>query len=117
MLNSQYILEKLDSFLTQSIPHTLHLLGGAAFDLVYDLPRFSEDVDIICTLDESKYMESQYFRDAILKTNEALEPEGLYITHIFEENGLVHTRDWTENLVPAPATAPQFKHFRNYSGR
>jgi hypothetical protein len=37
MLNSQYILEKIDSFLTQSIPFSLHLLGGAAFDLVEDI--------------------------------------------------------------------------------
>ena len=52
------------------------------------------------------------FSNALEKTNKKLEVHNLYITHIFDENSLVHTRDWTERLVSAPSDNPSFFHFQ-----
>ena len=89
----------------------MHLLGGAALDLVYDIERFSEDVDCICSLTEAQAIDNDEFQDALAATNDVLEPRGLYITHIFDEDELVHLPDWTARLVSPPSDAPTFRHF------
>ena len=111
MRNSEFILTTLDNHLKQRLPVSLHLLGGAALDLVYDIERFSEDVDCICSLTEAQAIDSDEFQNALAATNDVLEPRGLYITHIFDEDELVHRPDWTSRLPPPPAVAPTFQHF------
>jgi len=111
MRNSEFILTTLDNHLEQRLPVSLHLLGGAALDLVYDIERFSEDVDCICSLTEAQAIDSHDFQNALAATNDVLEPRGLYITHIFDEDELVHLSDWTSRLTPPPAAAPTFQHF------
>ena len=59
MRNSEFILKTLDSVLTVALPFRLHLLGGAALDLVYNIPRFSEDVDVMCTMAEGSFWETE----------------------------------------------------------
>jgi len=90
---------------------TLHLLGGAALDLVYGIERFSEDVDRICTMPEARTIDSDEFQNALASANDVLEPRGLYLTHIFDEDELVHLPDWTSRLTPPPSDAPTFCHF------
>ena len=100
MRNSEHILRTLDSQLDEPLSIQLHLLGGAALDLVFQIPRFSEDVDLMCTLVEGHAFDNPTLQAALERTNDLLEPDGLYLTHIFDESGLVHTRDWVERLVP-----------------
>lgn len=111
MRNSEFILKTLDDHLKQRLPVSLHLLGGAALDLVYDIERFSEDVDCICSLTEAQAIDSDDFQTALAATNDVLEPRGLYITHIFDEDEIVRLPDWASRLTPPPATAPSFRHF------
>ncbi len=111
MRNSEFILGTLDKCLDRPLEVTLHLLGGAALDLVYGIERFSEDVDCICTMSEARTIDSDEFQNALAKANEALEPRGLYLTHIFDEDELVHLPDWTSRLTPPPSGAPTFGHF------
>ncbi len=66
----------------------------------------------MCTLRGSKIFESPDVFKAIQETNEALEGKGLYMTHIFDEDGLVHTNDWISRLAPPPDTAPKFTNFK-----
>ena len=110
--NSEFILKTLDSNLTITLPFKLHLLGGAALDLVYNIPRFSEDVDVMCSLAEGDLWETPEITHALEITNKKLEAHNLYITHIFDENSLVHTKDWAERLVSAPPNGPSFRHFQ-----
>ncbi len=106
MRNSEFILRTLDACLKTQLQIPLHLLGGAALDLVYGIERFSEDVDCMCTMTEAEVIDSDEFQNALAETNEKLEPEGFYLTHIFDENGLVHLPDWADRLVKPPADAP-----------
>ena len=100
MQNSEYILATLDGCLNQRMAVSLHLTGGAALDLVYGIRRFSEDVDCLCTLTEAATIDSPAFQDALAETNRRLEPCGLYLTHIFDEDELIHLPDWTSRLTP-----------------
>lgn len=61
MRNSAFILRTLDDLLDRRLDVTLHLLGGAALDLVYGIERFSEDVDCICTMTEACAIDSAPF--------------------------------------------------------
>ena len=112
MSNSEHILQTLNSVLDKPLPITLHLLGGAALELVYELPRFSEDVDAMCTMGEAAFIDTDDFQNALRQTNSILEPEGLYITHVFDETGLVHTEDWVERLVAPNANSPRFEKLK-----
>lgn len=111
MRNSAFILETLDQCLDLRLDVTIHLLGGAALDLVYGIERFSEDVDCICTLTEARTIDSDTFQNAVANANEMLEPQGLYLTHIFDEDELVHLPDWTSRLTTPPPDAPTFCRF------
>jgi hypothetical protein len=111
MRNSEFILARLDDCLKHRLTVTLHLLGGAALDLVYGIERFSEDVDCICTMTEAQAIDSDEFQDSVAAANKALEPHGLYLTHIFDEEELVHLPDWPSRLTPPPPQAPSFPHF------
>jgi hypothetical protein len=111
MRNSEFILRALDQCLPRRIGISLHLLGGGALDLVYGIARFSEDVDCVCTLAEAHTMDSEEFQNALEKANDLVEPQGLYLTHIFDEDELVHLPDWTSRLTPPPSDAPTFRHF------
>jgi hypothetical protein len=111
MRNSEFILATVDKCLSRRLPVTLHLLGGAALDLVYNIERFSEDVDCFCSLTEAWVFDSDEFHNALATANAALEPHGLYLTHVFDEDELVHLPDWTSRLTNPPPAAPVFQHF------
>jgi len=87
MRNSEFILQALDECLERRLHVTLHLLGGAAIDLVYGIRRFSEDVDCMCTLTEAETIDSEEFQKALSATNNILQPRGFYLTHILTPTG------------------------------
>ena len=111
MRNSEYILSTFNAALAKPLPVPLHLLGGAALDIVHGIPRFSEDVDAMVAVSESQGFEKSWVADALEETNQKLENDGLYFTHIFEETGLVHTSDWLSRLVGPDDEAPRFSNF------
>ena len=63
--------------------------------------RLTQDVDAIIPLDQVEVFRADgNFWDAQEITNRELEPEGLYITHLFEADQVFLRRDWEQHLVP-----------------
>lgn len=115
MNNPQTILATLDSFLRDETRLVLH--GRAALALGYgqagaDL-AVTADVDVILPGMQMSAIESdRQFWEALDHTNAALEPRGLYITHLFTDEQVILTPEWEENLVPIPI--PTLKRLRAF---
>ena len=115
MNNPLRILVTLNGHLTQ--PAELTVFGRAALALGYThtLPEFvtTHDVDGILPLDWlAAEDENLDFWLAQQKTNEELEPEGLYITHLFRELEIILTPDWVKRRVRAPVELHKLTVFR-----
>lgn len=102
MNNPLRILQTLDRHLTQ--PAEITLFGRAALALGYEgsppALAASQDVDAILPLPWlAAEDENSDFWQAQVATNAELEPEGLYITHLFRELEVVLTPDWLARRV------------------
>ena len=102
MNNPLRILRTLDGFLTKDTE--MILFGKAA--IVLGFPNAPEeygstlDVDGILPSREMETIQKNLqFWGAIEKTNETLEPEGLYITHLFDETQTILTPDWPGKTI------------------
>jgi len=104
MNTAQTIAETLDRHLTQ--PTEVVVFGSSALllDRKYAVRlagRSTNDVDIIIPRDrELKIDADRGFWQAVRKTNQELEPQGLYLTHIFPEREVVLTPEWRRHVVP-----------------
>lgn len=103
MSHPETILRTLDGFLTS--PASLILYGRAALALGFPSPKpefeATLDVDAILPLSHMDSIEADYqFWDALEQTNQKLEPQGLYITHLFVENQVILFKNWLDHLVP-----------------
>ena len=115
MNNPLRILQTLDRHLTA--PAELTLFGRAALALGYagSPAAFAttQDVDAILPLSwlaaEDQNLD---FWQAQQRTNTELEPEGLYITHLFRELEVILTPDWLARRVPIHLELPRLKTFR-----
>ena len=115
MNNPERILQTLDRHLTQSAELTL--FGRAALALGYaDAPAafFStQDVDAILPLQwlaaENQNVD---FWQAQQRTNAELQPEGLYLTHLFRELEVVLTPDWLKSRVRIASSFQRLSVFR-----
>lgn len=84
-------------------PAHVRLLGGAALILGYGLHRSTEDVDLL--LDDREVnllIEEANIGAALEATNRLLEPEGLYVTHIWGPEQQILTPEWRECCRPVP---------------
>lgn len=103
MSNAERILSVLDSGLDHSV--RLVIYGRSALALGFNNPpaatSLSLDVDAIipASMVESLRMDAGFW-DAQENANRLLEPEGLYITHLFEANQVFLRPDWESQLVP-----------------
>ena len=71
--------------------------------------RVTHDVDIIIPSDRELQVESdQSFWHAIDSANRELEPDGLYVTHIFPEREVALTPEWKDHAVRLDT--PAFRH-------
>ena len=103
MNNPERILTALDRHLDHEI--SLVLYGRAAISLGFDgVPEAAKrtlDVDVIIPVSRATaFQTDEKFWDAQEATNQELEKDGLYITHLFEARDVVLRRDWEEHLVP-----------------
>jgi hypothetical protein len=101
--NPTEVLLTLDQELDHEV--SLVLYGRAALSLGFgDSPvefATTQDVDgIICLSQMPRLMEDDQFWDALERTNQVLEPKGLYITHLFSEEQVFLRPDWEQHLVP-----------------
>lgn len=101
---AQTIAETLNRHLTQ--PTELVVFGAAALLLdrkfaIRMAGRSTNDVDIIIPKEREMQVDAdRAFWQAVEKTNQELEPKGLYITHIFPEREVVLTPEWRQHTVP-----------------
>jgi hypothetical protein len=103
MNNPARILTTLDRHLDH--PVSLVLFGRAAICLGYSgaskEAAATQDVDAILQLAQLESIEQDVqFWEALAQTNQELEPEGLYITHLFQEDQVFLRREWAGEIVP-----------------
>ena len=102
MNNPLQILQTLDRHLTS--PAEITIFGRAALALGYPGSpaafAATQDVDVILPLSwlasEDQNLD---FWQAQQRTNADLEPEGLYVTHLFRELEVILTPDWLKGRV------------------
>ena len=109
------ILQTLDRHLTA--PAELPLFGRGALALGYAggpaAFATTQDVDAILPLPWlAAANENLDFWHARQRTNAELEPEGLYITHLFRELEVILTADWLARRVPIRLELARLNAFR-----
>jgi hypothetical protein len=102
MSNPLRILRTLDSHLTS--PAELTIFGRSALALGFpqapDSFHSTQDVDGILPLYWLEPADGhQDFWQAVERTNSELEPDGLYLTHLFREVDVILQPDWIERRV------------------
>ena len=115
MNNPLRILQTLDRHL--AAPAEITLFGRAALALGYASSpaafAATHDVDAILPL---AWLEAEDenldFWEAQQRTNVELEPEGLYITHLFRELEVIVTPDWLNRRVGLPLELRRLSVFR-----
>jgi hypothetical protein len=113
--NPLRILQTLDRHL--AVPAEITLFGRAALALGYDRSpavfAATQDVDAILPLvwlaNEDENMD---FWEAQQRTNAELQPEGLYLTHLFRELEVILTPDWLRKRIPIPLDLERLAVFR-----
>lgn len=115
MSNPLRILKTLDSHL--ALPAELTLFGRSALALGY--PRApshfhnTQDVDGILPLAWLQPPEGhEDFWQAVQQTNTDLEPDGLYLTHLFRETDVVLQPDWLDRRLRLELGLPKLVVFR-----
>jgi len=103
MIYAHRILSELDHHLDGRIELTL--CGRAAFLLGFPnpLPVFSQSlgVDVVLWLGQAEQLETQSnFWEALEKTNDELETEGFYMSHLFEDDQVILTKNWRQHREP-----------------
>jgi len=89
----EIILRTLDGFL--SGPGEVRLFGGAALVLGYGRRRATEDADLLMDDRECQALiDGAGFAEAVDSTNKELEPQGLYLSHIFGPEQQVLSPGW-----------------------
>lgn len=103
MNNPLRILLSLESKLTHNLD--LILYGKAAIALGFPTPPDSsettKDVDAIIPMAELlAFTENTGFWDALDNVNDELKKDGLYMTHLFQEDQVILSPDWHSKIVP-----------------
>ncbi len=101
--NPSELLSTLDAALNHKV--SLVIFGRGALCLRFDhsKPEYgtTQDVDdIIRAVQLEDLVNDDSFWDAIEHTNKQLEPKGLYITPLFQEDQIFLRPDWEQHIVP-----------------
>jgi hypothetical protein len=115
MNNPLRILQTLDRHL--AVPAEITLFGRAALALGYSASpvAFSatHDVDLILPLSWlAAENENLDFWEAQQRSNAELQPDGLYLTHLFRELEIILTPDWLSRRVRLPLEFRRLAVFR-----
>jgi len=113
MNNAERIVTTLDEQLDHEV--SLVVYGRAAIALGYLEPApdvaKSLDVDIILSREQLPEIEADdQFWNALDRTNEQLEVDGLYVTHLFAEHQVFLRPVWKNHVVPL--LRPTLKNLR-----
>ncbi len=102
MSNAEILLNRLDALLKADVDLTLY--GRAALLLGYPDPKqeyaLSLDVDVVLWIGQAEELErSGNFWEALEQVNEEFEQDGLYMTHLFDEDQVALRPNWREERV------------------
>lgn len=111
--NPSEVLQTLDELLDH--PVSLVIFGRGALCLGFDGAKAeystTQDVDGIIQIGQLDVLvNDDQFWDAVDTTNKKLEPKGLYITHLFQEDQVFLRPEWDQYLVPV--TRPVTRRLR-----
>ncbi len=103
MSNAERIALALDELLEREV--SLVVYGRAAIALGFrDVPesvKLSLDVDVILRFSEGPALDTDDpFWEAQVLVNKKLRKEGLYMTHLFQEDQVFLRPDWNAHIVP-----------------
>jgi len=110
MSNAEKLLNRLDELLDTNVDLTLY--GRAALLLGYSNPKreyaLSLDVDAVLWIGQAEELERDgNFWEALDQVNDEFECDGLYMTHLFDEDQVVLRPCWRDRRV---AIARPFRH-------
>jgi hypothetical protein len=113
--NAERILHALDSRLNGPVELTLY--GRAAFALGFpDAPddyAWSKDVDAVLWLGQAELLDPPCnFWEALDVVNQELTEEGLYMTHLFDEDQVILRENWRDCHLPVPGSWAHLRLFR-----
>lgn len=102
MSNAERLLNRLDELLDVSVDLTLY--GRAALLLGYPDPKqeyaLSLDVDVVLWIGQAEELERcGNFWTALEQINDEFEDDGLYMTHLFDEDQVVLRPTWRDERV------------------
>lgn len=102
MSNAERILNRLDQLLDVDVDFTLY--GRAALLLGYTNPKreyaLSLDVDAVLWIGQAEALaQSGNFWEALEQINQEFEDDGLYMTHLFDEDQVVLRPNWRSMRV------------------
>ncbi len=102
MSNAERLLSRLDELLDTNVDLTLY--GRAALLLGYADPKreyaLSLDVDAVLRVGQAEELErSGNFWEALEQINDEFEDNGLYMTHLFDEDQVVLRPTWRDERV------------------
>jgi len=102
MSNAERLLNRLDELL--DVPVDLTLYGRAALLLGYPDPKreyaLSLDVDVVLWIGQAEELERcGNFWTALEQINDEFEEDGLYMTHLFDEDQVVLRPTWRNERV------------------
>lgn len=108
--NPERLLLSLDELLDH--PVSLVLYGRASVWLGFDRPPpevgATKDVDAIIRMSQlEEIVNDGQFWDARDEVNRRFHSEGLYITHLFQEDQVFRRPDWLEHIVPVTRPVTQ----------
>ncbi len=107
--NPSEVILTLDAELDHEVALVLYGRGGLSlgFEHSPEIFRTTQDVDGIIRMSQlDELVEDEAFWNAVDRTNQTLEPKGLYITHLFQEDQVFLRPDWEQYILPIvrPAT-------------
>ena len=115
MSNSLRLLKRLDELLDSPVELTLY--GRAALELGFTAPKpeysRSLDVDIVLWIGQAEELDDiGNFWKALEQLNEEFDADGLYISHLFEENQVILSRQWRRRRAAIPLSFSRLKLYR-----
>jgi len=106
--NPSQVILTLDQELDHGVSLVIYGRGALClgFDGVPAAFQTTEDVDGIIRLSQlEELVNDEPFWDSVDRTNRILEPKGLYITHLFQEDQVFLRPDWESQILAV--TRPQ----------
>lgn len=115
MTNAEIIASTLDGLLDHEVSLVIYGRASIAlgFDHASEAVGRSLDMDVILRFSHAAELEADdQFWNAQAEVNVVLQKQGLYMTHLFEENQIFLRPEWEQHIVPV--LRPVTRHLKLY---